>query len=87
MNSCDKQVKGEHGECVQYRLDARLTAGTMLLGSSVNSVQQLGGCDGRYRDLVVRAKAILQALTDSLHRMLGGQRARGPLELDEYRGV
>jgi len=87
VNPCDKQVKGDHGECVQYRLDERLTSGTMLLGSSVNSVQQLGSRDGRYPDLVVRAKVILQALTDSLHRSLGSQRTRGPLELYEYRGV
>jgi hypothetical protein len=87
VNPCDKQIKGDHGECVQYRLDERPASRTMLLGGPVNSVQQLGSRDGRYRDLVIHAKAILQTLTDSLHRTLGSQCTRGPLELYEYRGV
>jgi hypothetical protein len=87
MNPCDKQVKGEYGERIQYCRDERLASGTMLLSSPVNSVQQLRGRDRRYRDLVIRAKATLQALADSLHRTLGGQRTCGPLELDEDRGV
>jgi hypothetical protein len=87
MDSCDKQVKREHGECIQRCRDERLASGTMLLSSSVNSVQQLRGSDRCYRDLIIAAKMILQALTDGLHRTPGGQRTCGPLELDEDRGV
>jgi hypothetical protein len=87
MDPCDKQVTREHGECVQYCRDECLTSGTMLLGSSVNSVQQLRSSDSRYRDLVIRAKAITQAIADGLHRATGGQHTCGPLELDEDRGV
>ena len=38
VDTCDEQVKGEYGECVQYCRDERLSSGARLFNGSVSSV-------------------------------------------------
>jgi hypothetical protein len=87
MDRCCKQVEGEHGKCVQYRCDEGFASDAVLLCGSVDSAQQLRGRDGGYRDQLIAAKVVLEPLADGLHRVLGGQGACGPFELDENGGV
>ncbi len=87
VRTSGEKAEGQRGKRVEDRLDEGLTAGSVLGGSSVHAVQQLGGCDGGDPDLLVRPQLPLQAPTHLGHRVSRRQTPDGAFKVDEDGGV
>jgi hypothetical protein len=82
-----KQAERQRGERGQDGFDEGLTAGLVLCGCAVDTVEQFRGRDGGYRDILSRAQLLFQPLAYLGHGGGRGQSPDGAFKVDENYGV